>query len=282
MKVEEATPDKPEIAILARKLGVSVAEAFLNWFRLYRWAGRVTTDGFVRSVSVSDADILSGARPGTCNALGSSDIGWIEARSDGLQFVKWDRHNSKSAKARALDAAAKRSRRENVLPESGCEPDSGRTRREETRGENQSSKDEWKTNGSAISQDHASQSSRSSRSFFRDGRAADLSEIDWDRVVVVAESIGRRLPPRNEQDRRTWLRFGVLEQTTFSEAWIHECIEAAMTLNVKRSKRALFVAALKTKAREQNGIDDEAFVTMLRSIEIPTEVWKLEILEIRE
>lgn len=278
MKVEEATPDKPEIAILARKLGVSVGDAFLNWFRLYRWAGRVTSDGFVRSVSVSDADTLSGARPGTCNALGSAEIAWIEARKDGLRFVNWDRHNSKSAKARALDAVAKRSKRGNVRPESGCEPDKTGDRQEETRGEYQSSKDEWKTNGNSS---HSSRSSRSSKVFFREGKAADLTGIDWDRVVATAEGIARKLPPRTPQDRRTWLRFGVLEQTTFSEAWIQDSLESAMTLPAKRSRRALFVGALKTKAVESNGIDNATFAAMLRSIEIPTEVWKREILEIR-
>jgi hypothetical protein len=38
IKVEKLTPDKPEIAILARKLGVSIGDAFLEWFRIYAWA----------------------------------------------------------------------------------------------------------------------------------------------------------------------------------------------------------------------------------------------------
>jgi hypothetical protein len=111
IKVEKVTADKPEIAILARKLGVSHGEAFLNWFRVYSWADGVTSDGRVPFLSLDDGDTLSRAQPGTCAALASDEIGWLLLVDGSMQFGKWDRHNGKSAKGRALESEKKRAQR---------------------------------------------------------------------------------------------------------------------------------------------------------------------------
>lgn len=112
LKVQKSTPDKPEIAILARKLGVSIGEAFLSWFRVYCWADGISHDGCVPFLSLCDGDTLSHAIPGTCDALASEEIGWLEDMAEGgIRFVHWDRHNGKSAKQRALDAEKKRQQR---------------------------------------------------------------------------------------------------------------------------------------------------------------------------
>jgi hypothetical protein len=111
--VDKITPDKPEIAILARKLGCSIGDAFLAFFRLYAWADGVTTDGFVPFLSRCDGDRYAG-REGTCEALASKEINWMVISENGLQFVNFEDHNGKSAKARGLEAKKKRRQRLNV------------------------------------------------------------------------------------------------------------------------------------------------------------------------
>jgi hypothetical protein len=276
MKVEEATPDKPEIAILARRLGVSLGDAFLSWFKLYRWAGRVTADGFVRVLSGSDADQLSGALPGTADALGSAAVGWLELRSDGLRFINWDKHNSKSAKARALDASSKRKKREDVPVMSGCEPDKTRDRQEEDKRENQL----LISNRKAIGSSPAAPPGQLRRvNFKREGFEADLSEVDWDRVIVQAEIVGRKIRPLSENDRRNWMRFAVLAQTAFSEAWLMDAVDAVLSASqTKSTKQAHLYGVLRAKAEEEHG--SNTFADYLACIEIPTHVWKASVLEI--
>ena len=111
IKVEKITPDKPEIAILARELGISQADAFLSWFRAYSWADGITADGFVPNLSLADGDSLSRCCPGTFRTLASPILKWVEETPGGLIFSKWNRHNGKSAKNRALEADKKRRQR---------------------------------------------------------------------------------------------------------------------------------------------------------------------------
>ena len=127
IKVEKVTPDKPELAILARKLKVSQGEAFAEWFCIYAWADGVTVDGFVPHLSLSDGDALSRSRPGTCAALASPEIGWVVEEADGLHFLKWERHNGKCAKARALDTEKKRRQRAQAPDMSRSCPDADGT-----------------------------------------------------------------------------------------------------------------------------------------------------------
>lgn len=293
LKVEESTPDKPEIAVLARKLGVSQGDAFLEWFRVYRWAGRACP-GFVPNLSLADLNMLSGARAGTCEALASGEIAWLHLGSGGITFEKWDRHNGKSAKARALEAEKKRNQRgktdEVAPPMSRDCPDTSGTSSgpdERRREENRPSKDGRKTVGSAESPCRPSRPSRSSK----DGRGdeysqqspVDLTDLDWSQVIEMAEAAARKIPPLDNGDRRSWLRFGVLAATAFSEAWLAGTADAASrATGIKKTRQAYFVAALKTKAREQYGIDEPTFTAMVRRIEIPSDVWQSQVLEVRK
>jgi len=115
IKVEKVTPDKPEILLLANKLRVSQAEAFLQFFRLFAWADdHVGEGGVVPFLSRREGDTLAHLCPGTCDALASPEIGWLLPRADGAPgflFRNWERHNGKSAKARASDTEKKRRQR---------------------------------------------------------------------------------------------------------------------------------------------------------------------------
>jgi hypothetical protein len=292
-KVENVTPDKPEIAILARKLGVSLGDAFLSWFKLYRWAGGITTGGNVPFLSGSDADALSGAIPGTCDVMASEEVGWVKANSEGrpgITFVKWELHNSKAAKARALDAARKRGDRGEVPPVfremSGCEPENGRTRQEESKRRDKL----LKSNREAISSSAQPAPcdglrSRLPKDLSSDAETLgpDLSQVDWDLAVSMAEAVARKIPPRSPEDRRNWIRFGVLAQSVFSENWLMDGVEAVMRAQVtKRTKQAHLYGVLKAKAGEILGVGGDTFAGIVKRIKVPDDVWKLGVLEIRE
>lgn len=105
LKVEAATPDKPEIAHMAQLLSVSDGEVFLAFFRLYAWLDTITDDGFVQFLSPSLVDKRSGLA-GFGKAM--EDIGWISYSAKGATVSKWDRHNGESAKKRALKAERQR------------------------------------------------------------------------------------------------------------------------------------------------------------------------------
>lgn len=129
LKLEKATPDKPEMAILAKLLNVSHGEAFLSFLRVFIWADSNVTDGFVPFLSLEDVDTLSRALPGTCAALSNPSIGWLSIMPDAVAFTNWDRHNGNSAKARASMTEKKRRQRKRHL---NCPPDKGTNEGTET------------------------------------------------------------------------------------------------------------------------------------------------------
>lgn len=291
IKVEEATPDKPEIAILARKLGVSQGDAFLEWFRVYRWAGRSTVHGLVPLLSLSDADMLSGARPGTCAALASADIDWLRCDATGIVFVKWDRHNGKSAKDRALEQEKKRRQRSNGGAESPelsrpCPVESGTKTGTRARGEQEEEslllKSNGKSNGKPQGADRlpplpidASGRDTGDREPF------DLSDLDWEHVLAMAETVARKIPPRSTANRRQWLKFGVMAEQSFGEAWLMDAVEAVLRAKETRETRqAHLMGVLKAKALDDHQCDRDTFVSMLRRIEIPADIWKSNALEV--
>jgi len=136
LKVEKDTPEKPEVIALSCLLGVSTDDAFGKCFRLWRWADSHTEDGFVRTVSPDWVDSYVGLA-GFATAL--IKVGWLRARTDGIEFPHFDRHCGETAKARASDAKRKKTSRKRSGKASGkmsgSEPDKSRTREEKRREE---------------------------------------------------------------------------------------------------------------------------------------------------
>ena len=100
LKVEKATCDKPEIRCIARMCHVSLGDAFLAWFRLWSWLDGETETGHIGMLTPEDCDDI-GRLPGIGRAV--AEAGWLEFLPDGSAIVRnWDRHNSESAKKRAL------------------------------------------------------------------------------------------------------------------------------------------------------------------------------------
>lgn len=124
------------------------------------------------------------------------------------------------------------------------------------------------------------QPGRSGKDFSNGERPFDLAEIDWERVVSLAEAVAKRVPPRTTQDRRAWLKFAVMAQVSFSEDWLVGSADAiANSEERKKCRQARLVGLLKSKA-ETEGIDASTFQGITRRIEIPADVWKSNVLEI--
>jgi hypothetical protein len=108
IRIEESTPNKPEIARLAQGLSVTLGDAFLEFVRLYLWAdANVACPGFVPRMSLELLDQIARVRAGTCASLASTEIGWLKLADGGVQFVNWERHNGKSAKQRLYERERK-------------------------------------------------------------------------------------------------------------------------------------------------------------------------------
>lgn len=101
LKVQKHTWRKAEIRQVARILGVSLADAFLAWFRLWSALDELSADGSIPYYTADDADSDAGL-PGAGEAF--AHVGWLLFDAHGCAVVHFDRHNGASAKARSLKA----------------------------------------------------------------------------------------------------------------------------------------------------------------------------------
>jgi hypothetical protein len=131
LKVEVITPDKPEVSNIAARLGITPEEAFGRLFRVWVWCQNVSANGHVRVRDLSPIDAQAGV-PGFGQAMAEEH--WIEPRDGGFIIPKWERHLSKGAKKRVLDAERKRRERDDSVPKvSRTKADNVRTREEKRR-----------------------------------------------------------------------------------------------------------------------------------------------------
>ena len=123
----------------------------------WEWAGDQTSDGHLPGVTLDFIDGVVSLK-GFAAALESQ--GWLKATASGVSALRWERHNSKSAKRRALDAERKRLERDTpsggtieladiLRTESGHEADKSRTENglEKRREEKNKDKDKYKDKG---------------------------------------------------------------------------------------------------------------------------------------
>ena len=99
IKIERATPNKPEVAMLSYKLQISTDEVVGKLIKLWCWADEQSIDGNAISVTYAFLDDLLRCS-GFCSALVT--VGWLEGRDGRLTIPNFDRHNGKSAKRRGL------------------------------------------------------------------------------------------------------------------------------------------------------------------------------------
>lgn len=108
IKVDVGLPDKPEVFNIADELGITREEVVGRLLRVWIWCGSQTHNGavFVRSLCAIDA--VAGTQ-GFAQAMQSTK--WLEPVAGGFRIPNWDRHMSKSAKARALNMERMRKNR---------------------------------------------------------------------------------------------------------------------------------------------------------------------------
>jgi hypothetical protein len=102
MKVEFTTPDKPEMIAAARMCKSSAGDTFLAFFRLWTYFDKQTATGFLPDLTTDDLDHIAGL-PGFGKAM--AKVRWIEQDTRGITIPHWEKHNSSSAKRRALTQA---------------------------------------------------------------------------------------------------------------------------------------------------------------------------------
>lgn len=309
--------DKREVRVLASRFKRDRHEIAGRLMALWEWCDENIDDSdFVGDdaiVSLYDrdsvVDLVDGSTgiPGMLVALECPEVDWISVAPDGkTTFKNLARHNGKTAKERAAEQRKKakqrekeakktKQRRPKPLPDGSAEsvPEVvpvaaglDERRREEDDRRIHTSPDVRNTKAESTVDPHrppTPQSSKEVRDEFDQTPKADLAGLDWSHVVSLAKSAARKVPPLNDKDRRAWLRFAVLAVTACSEGWLSGVADSvARATNVRKTRQATFVAALKKKAAETWGYDEPTFHAMVRQIEIPTDVWKSPILEVRK
>lgn len=100
IKMEHDLRDKPEVISLAATLGINDRDLIVGKLhRLWSWFDKHTSDGCAPGVTPVFIDSLVDLE-GFASAL--QVVGWLSTRRDSVAMPKFDRHNSKSAKDRAL------------------------------------------------------------------------------------------------------------------------------------------------------------------------------------
>ena len=101
MKIDLELPDKPEVHAIAGMLNLDPDAVVGKLIRVWQWFDKHTTDGNAFGVTYALPDRISSVA-GFGEAM--AFVGWLEQRDKTLVMLKFDRHTSESAKARALTA----------------------------------------------------------------------------------------------------------------------------------------------------------------------------------
>lgn len=100
IKFEINTPDKPEVLAIAATMGWDDPDlAVGKLLRVWRWFDQQTLAGDAPGVTLALLDRIACA-PGFAQAM--LGAGWLEQYEHGLRLPRFDVHNGKTAKSRAL------------------------------------------------------------------------------------------------------------------------------------------------------------------------------------
>jgi hypothetical protein len=117
MRVDIA--DDPAVIGMAEALKISEDEVVGKLHRLWSWADKHTTSGFVPRITAKwiDRHLEKGGF-----ALQMQAAGWLVIDAEGVTFPSFDRHNGKSAKSRAENTErARKSRKTREASVTNCE-----------------------------------------------------------------------------------------------------------------------------------------------------------------
>jgi hypothetical protein len=113
IKMRVALPDDSDVMQMADELHIDEFSVCGRLLAVWGWADENTADGFIASGTAARIDKKAGA-PGFAAAM--ERVGWLRFRDNGVEFVGWEVHNSKSAKARAQEAKKKQRQRDAARP----------------------------------------------------------------------------------------------------------------------------------------------------------------------
>ena len=99
IKIEKATPQKPEILALSELLEIHPVHAFGLCVRFWIWCDDQLLDGNAKNVTKVTLDYVI-QHAGFADALVT--VGWLRDRSGSLEVPHFDRHLSEGSKNRAL------------------------------------------------------------------------------------------------------------------------------------------------------------------------------------
>lgn len=122
---------KREILAIATAIGCSPQEAAGRCMEVWEWADQNTTTGVIPQVDLRALGAAVGC--GESFLFSMENVGWLRVENGGVRFPNFKRHNSKSAKTRALAMMRKRRARSRA-PSRSCHALSvtrGEERREE-------------------------------------------------------------------------------------------------------------------------------------------------------
>lgn len=102
LKVESATPEKPEVLQITVRMGWDDPDLTVGkLFKMWRWFDQQTTDGNAVTVTCALLNRIVGA-PGFAEACAS--VGWLTVTDSGISLPNFERHNGATAKSRAQTA----------------------------------------------------------------------------------------------------------------------------------------------------------------------------------
>lgn len=99
IKLENNTPDKPEIIEMSSELGIDMDSVLGKVCRVWIWFDENTIDGITKSVTKTLLDRHTNVT-GFCDLM--IKIGWMYENDGFISLPNYDRHNSENAKSRAL------------------------------------------------------------------------------------------------------------------------------------------------------------------------------------
>ncbi|MFI4861755.1 MAG: hypothetical protein ACIAXF_13875 [Phycisphaerales bacterium JB063] len=135
IKMELATPEKPEVMAIAAAMGWDDPDlAVGKLFKLWRWFDQHTESGNAASVTPALLNRVIGV---TGFAEACAAVGWLEVNGDGVTLPNFDRHNGNTAKRRcqtAKRASALRGRDKSNAPSvTKCAPREEKRREEKSK-----------------------------------------------------------------------------------------------------------------------------------------------------
>ena len=109
LKVEIATPNKPEILEMSEALSLDVDAVFGKLFRVWSWFDEHTTDGHAPTVTILHLNRVVGVT-NFCEAMIATK--WMKKTEKGISIPNFTRHHTKPSKDRALANLRKQAQRE--------------------------------------------------------------------------------------------------------------------------------------------------------------------------